>query len=665
MSLPWYTQVPPDANWLVVGGTRRGKSGLLQLASRASIRDGRTGLTCVDPHGEYVRAVAEWAANPANVGGRRVHVFDCSSDHAFGLNPLQRADDSWESCHDAANVLAAVVESRFEAPPEALPRLSRIIYVAGMLCARHDLTLIELVELLSLGADELRRSLLSDFDNTIVRRELEDLHTLAAKQPARFLEVVESAKNRFVRWLGDRRLARMLGQKKGLNPRVVMDGRETVLVDLSALSYADAAFVGCLITSMYFAAARHRPPMRSARHRLILDEAESLVVADTARMTDQCAKYGLNLTAAIQRLGQLRAKGDFVADALAVNCAVKVCFGGLEPMSARYMSDLLFSGFLDLAEWKTGSERPVAVGQDKAIVRNWSRAEHEAEHHTFAHTRSQAHGQATGTFEGSSFASGDFSGSGEAAGMVMTPPATLFGPNAPNASMVAMPLSQSAGTSDSRGSSQQSATSSGSSRMATEVIGEAISEGHGVSSGRSVSEGESEVFVTRYEWLPSAMYTLEEQLHRLTGELMNLSRRECFIKIEDQRPFRTRTSDLTPAFKSLAFKRALLPRVLQAWRQASPYLTAVAEVDAAIAARRVALLASPVGAAPDFADPEPMPVLDRPDKFAADFWRSRKLPKPDDEPPKPKPKKPRGRRPLGDLKPAHDRFRVVDGDKDG
>jgi hypothetical protein len=68
---------------------------------------------------------------------------------------------------------------------------------------------------------------------------------------------------------------------------------------------------------------------------------------------------------------------------------------------------------------------------------------------------------------------------------------------------------------------------------------------------------------------------------------------------------------------------------------------------------------------PDFMAPEPMPLVTAPEKFAASFWGKRRLPGPDDEPPKPKPKpkRPKGRRPIGDLKPEHDRFRVVDGDK--
>jgi hypothetical protein len=59
-----------------------------------------------------------------------------------------------------------------------------------------------------------------------VRRELEDLCLPDVKKPREFLNLVESSKNRFVRWLGDRCLARILGQKNGLDLRAVLDNRE-------------------------------------------------------------------------------------------------------------------------------------------------------------------------------------------------------------------------------------------------------------------------------------------------------------------------------------------------------------------------------------------------------------------------------------------------------
>lgn len=666
MTQDWHERVPRDAHWLIVGGTRRGKSGLLQLIIRTFLRMLVEGLTVLDPHGALVRATIEWLANPAHGQQvRRIHVLDAASDHMFGLNPL-RVDDprSWAQCHDAANALAAVIESRFEATPEQTPRLSRIIYVGGMLCARHGLTVVELLEVLSMGGEQLRQALLSDFDNTVVRNELEDLHELARRQPARFLETVESAKNRLVRWLGDKRLARILGQKRGLDPRAVMDNRDIVLFDGSSLSYADAAFIGTILSSMYFTAARYRPPLRSAMHRLIIDEAESLLTVDTARLCDQTAKMGLTLLASIQRLGQLRARGDFIADALLVNAGVKVVFGGLEPESARYMAEALYAGYFNLSEWKPGSERPTAIGQHKEIVRSASVAAHAATHASVGVTRSRAvgvthshmHATTNGSSEGYTEASSDAFASGSSTTNAVGSGASSFDgaafsqaldPDTLNALFTA-PVVIGAGMAESAGSGRtetasrstgaSSARISGSSsarsratmtaetdaygEARSEVEGVAVSHARGTSRGTSRSSGAAETFVTTYRDLPTSLYTLEEQISRAAGKIANLPRRSCIIKIEDGAPIETRTADLTPAFRSSYFQRLMVPRFLTSVAKRSRYMLSASEADAAIAQRRADLNASPE---PDFS-PEPMPIVDDPDAFAARFWSKRGKP---------------------------------------
>ena len=109
--------------------------------------------------------------------------------------------------------------------------------------------------------------------------------------------------------------------------------------------------------------------------------------------------------------------------------------------------------------------------------------------------------------------------------------------------------------------------------------------------------------------------------------------------------------------------RSLAARLLAA----SPLAMSIAEALAQTQDRRRKLLATPATPEPDFTKPEPVPasIVDAPEQFGRDFWRKRKPPGLDDEPPKPKPKKPKGRRPLGDLDRRHDRFRVVPGGKDG
>jgi hypothetical protein len=600
-----------DRHILVVGGTRRGKSGLLELTARASVERSEEGLTAIDPHGSFVRGVRDWLANPANgQTGRVLHYLDPSSLYTFGLNPLDN-DGSWEACHDASVTLASVIESRFEASPEETPRLARIVYVAAMICARHKLTLIELVELLSIGGEELRRVLLQDFDNRIVRRELEDLCTLASRSPREFLSVVESTKNRFVRWLSDRRLARILGQKRGLDPLAVMNAGDLVLADLSSLTYADAAFLGCLLDSMYFAAARHRPPLTGRRHRLILDEAESLVTLDVARMCDQSAKAGLLLTAAIQRLGQLRQRGDFVADALLTNCAVKICFGGLEIESARYMAENLFAGHLDLAEWKPGTERPVAVGNDKVLVRNRSASRHHAQQSAFADTDMHATGRMSATASASLAGWGLNVSHGQSSSLASLPDGVMpF--DTPT------PLGQNTGQSRARNLSTTGARSAIQSRAQHTTHARGTTRTEATAHATSISAGESEAFVTRYELLATATFSLEEQLHRAAAHLVNLPRRQCVIKIEDQAPYTTRTPDLTPAFKSPLVKADLLPRYMRLVVRTSQFTVRAEDIDAELAARTQQLLARDNKPEPDFAAPIPNAPENVPDPKRGD-----------------------------------------------
>src|SRR5436189_4129584 len=102
-----------------------------------------------------------------------------------------------------------------------------------------------------------------------------------------------------------------------------------------------------------------------------------------------------------------------ILNAILTNTGIKIVFGGLDPNDADLLARLLFTGHLDLAEWKLGSERPVAVGQDKTTIANWSRAEMEAQSEMTAHTRSHSRGTAYGTSTTQGTATGTAIGSGE------------------------------------------------------------------------------------------------------------------------------------------------------------------------------------------------------------------------------------------------------------
>ena len=279
---------------------------------------------------------------------------------------------------------------------------------------------------------------------------------------------------------------------------------------------------------------------------------------------------------------------------------------------------------------------------------------------------SEGFGSATSSFDGTSTSASMDPMTG---GLFMPPVITNLGAGVTTGTGMTDIASRSSGhsASDSSGSSHAVSTSrmtavtEGFGTTQSEVRGYATSLMHGSSRGTSESAGDGETFVATLDWLPSQLFSLPEQLHRLAGEIQNLALRQCFVKIDNARPIRTRTVDCPPAFKSAYFRRVMLPLFHQKAVAQSPYLFPTKEVDAAIAARLANLLAPPPHEAEhDFAAPEPIPphddLITNPAAYAAQFWDGQRTEK---EPP--------GRRPFGELSPEHDRFRVLDGglDADG
>jgi len=599
----------------IFGTSGSGKSVFLQQVADQMAKNPLAGFTFMCPHGT-ARLVAERLSNPARGAGRVVHVLDFASGMTWGANPFETYDDSWEACHEASLLWTSSVSSLYATAMQQTPRLETTCYVLGMFAAAKGLTLNDLLPAISLAGERIREFLLTDFDNAPVRDTLQDLHILAARQPRQFLELLESFRNRTVRWLGDKRLARLLGKQKGLDAKAVMDGKEIVLIDLAALALDDAAFVMTLLLCRYLAAAKRRTPDLCAPHHLIVDEAASSLCTATAQMLDQTRKFGLFGAFSFQRIGQLQEKGEFITEAVMVNAGAKIVFSMPEPRSARFLAEMLFTPHLDLQEWKPGSSRPTAVGNELRITRSRSRARHHAEQHGSATSDMRSHGRVSAMSHADMSAWGSGFSDGNSASFASTPPDPLF------ASV--SPLSQSQGHNHARNLSASGARSSARSSASQTARMRGSTQSHALAEGASVTHGESEAYVTVYDNLPTQMYSVEEQLTRLTGEIMGLQPRECFIKLPYREPYRTRTKDLQPAYRSLALKQHILPRFLANAAAASPYLKPVAHVDADLAARAKRLVTPPATPDPDFAAPEPIPTpLDDPLAYA-DGFRSRR-----------------------------------------
>ena len=396
MTFPLVSRLPPKTHVGIIGASGAGKSKFLVTLLLPWLRSRLAGVTAIDPHGSFVRDIVAYCANPKDgLVDRTIHYFNPASDACCAMNPLEiDGEINDAAAAERANLLVGVVEAMFGVDPEKTPRLSRLLFVLAFAVALRGGTLLDVLKLTTLGGSTLRDIVIAHTKNPVIRDELVDLDTLARTQPARFLELVESLRNRLVRWLADPRLARLLGQPRGFNPRSAMDRRQVVLFDLGGLDYQDASFVGCLINTMYFSAAMQRAPDVSPPHVLVVDESESIMTIVTARMGDITRKYGLYGYWCFQRLEQILRNPELV-DSLISNCGAWAAFRVPNPEHAKLVAEMFALGpHLNLSEWKPGTERPVAVGQRKVIVESETDGHSRgvSETHGIARSEMVAHG---------------------------------------------------------------------------------------------------------------------------------------------------------------------------------------------------------------------------------------------------------------------------------
>ena len=181
--------------------------------------------------------------------------------------------------------------------------------------------------------------------------------------------------------------------------------------------------------------------------------------------------------------------------------------------------------------------------------------------------------------------------------------------------------------------------------------------------GHSHMTGHHEALAPRYETLPTSVYSRDAMAYKAAQTLKELRTGEAFIASRRTativRVPLVATHDLTE-HELFDLKTRVLAR--------SPSARPTEEVLITLAERQARLIEAArhgrhndQSPNPTFTEPEPLPIVDAPEKFAHNFWKGRSPP---DGPPKPKPKRPPGRRPQGDLRPEHDRFGVIEGDGD-
>lgn len=383
------------------------------------------------------------------------------------------------------------------------PLLKRCLRIIFHALTERRLTLLEGQYLASPTKRSAREFLTKDICDPIIQEQWEYFNS-AKMTPKLFYDEMGSTINRLMEFLAAERLRNVLGQAEcSLDFRTIMDEGYVVLCNLSSgrsVSHDNAQLLGSLIVNDLFLAATERPP-HSKPFYLYIDECGLFINEDIGRILDEGRKFSLHLTLSHQHLAQLKKAGDNVYQSVMTDAKTKVVFGGLSPEDAKVLAELMFLQEIDLDEYKHSMDRPTVV----SYTTKWFKSFAEGE--AFGSSQTDSYSESSGSGVTDGFTSVD-------SGSYSIP--NLFGAVS-RGEMGADLVSMSA----MRGFSSSLAlqTSSG------------TASGQGTSHHTSKIEGTCEGLAPEMQTIPTATYSLQDQIWKAMRTLVNQAQRHAVLKL--------------------------------------------------------------------------------------------------------------------------------------
>ncbi|TAL00091.1 MAG: type IV secretory system conjugative DNA transfer family protein [Rhodospirillaceae bacterium] len=543
----------------IVGASGTGKSKLMESMIRQDILAGR-GLCLIDPHGTLADAIVQFCASRGLQSARRIHVMEpADAAWSVGFNPL-RLDGVTEAAARVDAMVNACAQVWGGENTSSTPLLKKCLRAVFYALAVREQTLLEAVELInSTDPRATRRLLTENLPDYVFDSLWRDFNGLSRRE---FAEQFASTNNRLIEFLSSPIVRRIVGQREhALDLKQVMDNGEILIVNLApraSLSPDNARLLGTLLTSELFllALARDSDMARRRPFYLYVDECYDYLTGDIERMLDQTRKFGLHLVLAHQRLGQLRDRSEAIYNGVMGGGQTKIVFGGLEDDDAEIMARQIMRDSFNLERPKHVLDKPVVVDE----VPFWLESESESEGDTRSNSvsYSSATTETSGTAESTSEQYEVFEyASPEQRGMTL-------------------------GTGRFTGSAMTTGTS----------------ESEGYATTRSRTLGRAQTLKPIRVTMPTAVYSLEEEIHAAIVKLRELPQRVAVLK----RRGRTATRVRTPEIKASLAGPELIEKFVSTARLASPYLSPTAVVDAEIHARQTELIEGKVAGTPDATD---------------------------------------------------------------
>ena len=520
-----------------VGASGTGKSKLLEGMIRQDILRGR-GLCLIDPHGALVDDIVAWCASRNLHTHRRIHVIRAAdSAWSVGFNPLSLEDGGEPSVRIDA-VVHACAQVWGGTDMNATPRLKRTLRAVFYALATRGLTLTEAPSLTTASLSRVRHELTGDLPDYVFHQLWEDFNGLSRRE---FVEVFESANNRLTEFLASPVIRRILGQRQHtLDLRSVMDRGDIVLISLlpsGGLSHDNTRLLGTLLTSEFFLRAVERDVAYAARHpfTLYVDECYDYLTSDIERMLDQTRKFGLHLVLSHQRLSQLRQRSEAVYSGVMTGAQTKIVFGGLADEDAEVMAREVFRSSIRLERPKHVLDKLVVVDE----VPYWLESESET----------AGAGQTYSTSEATSWST--------------TTASSLNVTDRLSVNDEALGYQVAEGESEAQ------------TRGGTSGYTEANTR------SRSTTRGRAQTWKPVRQWMPTALYSLEEELHLAIVKLRELPKQAAIIKRRGSLPVRF----VPESVVSPLVRPERIGAFVEESRTRSAYMMPAAVVDAELAGR--------------------------------------------------------------------------------
>ena len=327
-------------HWLIVGGTGRGKSKMLELRMRYHL-DNNHGLILLDPHGSLYDDLLAYVT-VAGYRNRVVLINPNDNENSVGLNFL--SPNGMDVSAHASQVMKAIAKVFGEAEGETKPRLERWQRNLLMSLIEANLTLADMLDFLSVSSSLYRESVLDNVQNNYVKREWQGFDAITKRSEKENL--IDAPLNRAAKMILSDPIRRIIGQREStVDIGEAIEKGRIILVNLAPLKVSRECqqILGILLVDQIINCAFQRTKRQAKKpFFVIVDEAAELTSNDLPYSLQALRKFGIYFTLCYQTLTQIRRIPGYYENVM-TNCDVKVAFKSSRQDSEELVGEL-FAG---------------------------------------------------------------------------------------------------------------------------------------------------------------------------------------------------------------------------------------------------------------------------------------------------------------------------------